>query len=136
MGTSPLSPKDIRAAAGAHHELGPEYSDAVVASFLEKVDQEIAARVDERMTASRPRARPVPAEDRRTLVKGFVIGVASTGVAVLLVDGTRPGHHALILLAVLVMLFGAGVHWASQHLVVRRAAPRRGPRAADGDRWV
>jgi hypothetical protein len=49
-----LSPEDIRAAAGAHHERGPEYSDAVVASFLAKVDQEIAARVDERL------ALPVP----------------------------------------------------------------------------
>ena len=61
MGTSPLSPQDIRAAAGAHHDLGPEYSDAVVASFIEKVDQEIAARVEERLAASRPRARPVEA---------------------------------------------------------------------------
>lgn len=36
MTTSPLSPDDIRAAAEVHNELGPEYSDAVVASFLEK----------------------------------------------------------------------------------------------------
>jgi len=49
MGTSPLSPEEIRAAAGAHHQLGPEYSDAVVASFLEKVEQEIDARVDARL---------------------------------------------------------------------------------------
>ena len=131
-----MSPEEIRAAAGAHLELGPEYSDAVVASFLQKVDQEIAARVDERLATSKPRARPAEREDRRTLLKGFVIGVASTGVAVLLVDGTRPGHHALILLAVLIVLCGAGVRWASQHLVVRRAASRRGPRTADGDRWI
>ena len=131
-----MSPENIRAAAGAHHELGPEYSDAVVASFLEKVDQEIAARVDERLAASKPRARPAEREDRRTLLKGVAIGVVSTGVAVLLVDGTRPGHHALILLAVLIVLCGAGIRWASQHWVVRKAAPRRGPRAAGGDRWI
>src|SRR5260370_8925875 len=53
MSTSPLSPEDIPAAAEVHRELGPEYSDAVVASFLEKVDREIAARVEARL-AGRP----------------------------------------------------------------------------------
>ena len=79
MGTSPLSPEEIRAAAGAHHQLGPEYSDAVVASFLEKVDQEIAARVEQRFAATTPRARPArpeAPENRRTLLKGFAMGVA------------------------------------------------------------
>jgi hypothetical protein len=136
MGTSPLSPQDIRAAAGAHHELGPEYSDAVVASFLEKVDHEIAARVDERLAASGPQPRPVKQADRRALLKGFALGVASSIAFVLLVIGARPGHHALILLPILAVLCGAGVRWASQHWTVRRAPPRRGPRAADGDQWI
>src|ERR1035441_7092443 len=57
MSTSPLSPEEIRAAAEAHRELGPEYSDAVVASFIEKVDKEIAARVDARL-AGPPRTTP------------------------------------------------------------------------------
>jgi hypothetical protein len=131
MGTSPLSPEDIRAAAGAHHELGPEYSDAVVASFLEKVDQEIAARVDERLAASRPRARPVGPEHRRTLLlKGFAIGVASSGATVLLIAGTTPGHHALLLLFVLAVACGAGALWIKRHWANRRAALRQGPRAA------
>ena len=133
MGTSPLSPEDIRAAAGAHHELGPEYSDAVVASFLEKVDQEIAARVDERLAASTPRARPVEPGNRRALVKGFAMGVASSVAVVLLVAGARPGHHALWLLLVLAVVCGAGARWASRHWAVRRAVLRQGPRAAGGD---
>jgi hypothetical protein len=133
MGTSPLSPEDIRAAAGAHHELGPEYSDAVVASFLERVDQEIAARVAERLAASRPRARPVrPAEpeNRRTLLKGFAIGVASSGATILLVAGAQAGHHALLLLPVLAVVGGAGARWAGRHWTNRRAALRQGPGAA------
>jgi hypothetical protein len=133
MGTSPLSPEDIRAAAGAHHELGPEYSDAVVASFLEKVDQEIAARVEERLAASRPRAwpvRPAEPENRRTLLKGFAIGVASSGATVLLIAGTAPGHHALLLLFVLAVACGAGALWIKRHWANRRAALRQGPRAA------
>jgi hypothetical protein len=133
MGTSPLSPEDIRAAAGAHHELGPEYSDAVVASFLAKVDQEIAARVDERLAASRPRTRPVEPENRRTLLKGIAIGVASSAAAVFLMVGARPGHHALVLLLVLaVVACGAGSLWANRHRASRRATLRQGPRAAAG----
>jgi hypothetical protein len=38
MNTSPLSPDDIRAAAETHAELGPDYRDAVVESFLAKID--------------------------------------------------------------------------------------------------
>jgi hypothetical protein len=138
MGTSPLSPDDIRAAAGAHHELGPEYGDAVVASFLEKVDQEIAARVDERLAARRPATRPVEPENRRTLLKGFAMGVASSGAAVLLVAGTRPGHKALLWLLVLAVVCCAGARWASRQWAARRAALRQEPRAAvggDNRRW-
>jgi hypothetical protein len=134
MGTSPLSPDDIRAAAGAHHELGPEYSDAVVASFLQKVDQEITARVDERLAAGTPGTRPVKPENRRTLLKGFTLGVATSVAVVLLVAGARPGQHALYALLVLMVAGGAGARWASRHVTIRRAAPRQGPRAAaDGD---
>jgi hypothetical protein len=133
MGTSPLSPEEIRAAAGAHHELGPEYSDAVVASFLEKVDQEIAARVDERLAASMPRTRPVKPvepENRRTLLKGFAIGVASSGASILLIAGARPGHRALLLLFVLAVVCGASAFWAGRRRASRRAAPQQRPRAA------
>ena len=133
-----MSPKDIRAAAGAHHELGPEYSDAVVASFLEKVDQQIAARIDERLAASTPHSSPAEREKRRTLVKGFALGVFSSAAVVLLVLGMRPGHHALLALLAVAVVLGAGVRWASQHWTIRRTAPRQGPHAAGGDasRWT
>ena len=130
MGTSPLSPEEIRAAAGAHHELGPEYSDAVVASFLEKVDQEIAARVEQRLAASTPRARSVEPENPRTLLKGFAIGVASSGCTILLIAGARPGHHALLLLLVLAVVCAAGALWAGRHRASGRAALRQGLRGA------
>src|SRR5690348_2114006 len=103
---------EIRAAAGAHHELGPEYSDAVVASFLERVDQEIAARVDERLAARAPRARPVEPGHRRAVMKGFAAGVASSVAVVLLVAGTTPEHHKLLLLLALAVICGAGAYWA------------------------
>jgi hypothetical protein len=57
MSTSSLSSQEIRAAAEAHRELGPEYHDAVVESFLAKVEKEIEARVDARLAASPPARR-------------------------------------------------------------------------------
>ncbi len=134
MSTSPLSPEDIRAAAGAHHELGPEYSDAVVASFLAKVDQEIAARVEQRLAASTPRTRPVrpvEPENRRTLLKGFAIGVASSGAfSLLIAAAASTSHRVFLLLFVLAVVCGAGALWAHRHRASRRAALRQGPRAA------
>jgi hypothetical protein len=135
MGTSPLSPDEIRAAAGAHHQLGPEYSDAVVASFLEKVDQEIAARVEDRLAATPPRARPArpveprEPESRRTLLKGFALGVAASVATVVLIVGTKPGSHALLLLFPLLLAFGAGALWTSRR-ASRRAALRQSPQGA------
>jgi hypothetical protein len=54
MGTPPLSAQDFRAAAEVHRELSPEYSDAVVESFMAKIE----ARLGERLTAlDQPRKR-------------------------------------------------------------------------------
>jgi hypothetical protein len=83
MTDSPLSPQEIRAAAEVHQELGPEYSDAVVASFLEKVDREIAARVEARL-AGMPRPEPAKTDSRRTLLTGIAIGGAIGGIPLLL----------------------------------------------------
>ena len=134
MGTSPLSPEDIRAAAGAHHELGPEYSDAVVASFLEKVDQEIAARVNARLGTSTPPEPPAEPESRRALLlKGFAYGVASSVAIVLLVAGAKPGNHALWSALLLLVACAAGARWASRRWAIRRrASVRQGPPAAAG----
>lgn len=47
--TSWPQPEDVRAAAEAHRELAPAYQDAVIESFLDKISQEIEARVDARI---------------------------------------------------------------------------------------
>jgi hypothetical protein len=50
----PIVPKDeLRATLEAQRELGPEYSDAVLESFLEHVDR----RIDERIRAAAPAKR-------------------------------------------------------------------------------
>lgn len=53
MGDPSLSPDEIRAAAEVHSELGPDYQDAVVESFLEKIDKEVGARIDAQLAATR-----------------------------------------------------------------------------------
>jgi hypothetical protein len=118
--SSQLSPGEIRAAAEVHRELGPEYSDAVVESFLERVDREIDARVDARLAAARVDARlgPAPREreqaavqlaqpsGRRTLLTGVAIGIFVTGVPSLLVaqsaGGVIPGDEMSVLMVLAV----------------------------------
>ncbi len=93
MSTSPVSPQDIRAAAEIHHELGPEYSDAVVAAFLDKVDKEVAARVEARLAETR-RGRLAKWGRRRTLVAGVAMGACAgaliTGISMAHFDHSAP----------------------------------------------
>jgi hypothetical protein len=121
--SSELSPGEIRAAAEAHRELGPEYSDAVVESFLERVDKrvaervdrEIAARVDARLGVA-PRdegTRPAQPNGRLTLLTGVAIGVFVTGVPSVMVAASGGGVLAkdetqvLIVIAVLLAVVAA-----------------------------
>ena len=52
MSDSGLSPDEVRAVAEVHSELGPEYQDAVVESFLEKIDKQVGDRIDARIAAT------------------------------------------------------------------------------------
>jgi hypothetical protein len=109
MSTSPLSPQEIRAAAEAHKELGPEYSDAVIESFLERVDREITARVDARLgPVSREQpVQPAQSNSRRALLTGVAIGIFVTGVPSMMVAASASGviatdeRQALLIIAVL-----------------------------------
>jgi hypothetical protein len=109
MSTSPLSPQEIRAAAEAHKELGPEYSDAVIESFLERVDREITARVDARLgPVSREQpVQPAQSNGRRTLLTGVTIGIFVTGVPSMMVAASAAGviandeRQVLLVIAIL-----------------------------------
>jgi hypothetical protein len=95
MSTSPLSPRDIRAAAEVHHELGPEYSDAVVANFVDQLEDVINERVNARLAALPPQPVVAPARRRRGPVIAVVAGACG---AMLLVGaaglGITVGKHA------------------------------------------
>lgn len=130
MSTSPLSPQEIRAAAGAHGELGPEYSDAVIESFLERVDREITARVDARLGLA-PRQQPVqPAQpnSRRTLLTGVAIGIFVTGLPSAMVAASGGGVLARDEAQV---LFIVGILWAIAAGIAAFAYPIRHYRRRD-----
>jgi hypothetical protein len=85
MGDSRLSPGEIRAAAEVHNELGPDYRDAVVESFLEKIDKEVLARIDAQLASTRQaRTRtPDPAhlDRKRSQLGAMAAGSALTALA-------------------------------------------------------
>ena len=122
MSTSPLSPQEIRAAAAVHKELGPEYSDAVVESFLDRVDQEITARHDARLGPV-PReqpAQPAQSNSRRTLLTGVAIGIFITGVPSAMVAASAGG---VISKDETQVLFIVGILWAIAVAIAAFAYP-------------
>ena len=121
---------EIRAAAAAHEELGPEYSDAVVASFLNRVEEEITARVEARMAeAPRPEARrpeaPADQDSRRALWRGIAIGIVIGGIAVSAIGG-NPGEHAHRLVLILMVCAVAFAVAATIRQVRPRVSPGQG----------
>jgi hypothetical protein len=90
--TAPISAEDILAAAEVHQELGPEYSDAVVASFIDKVDRAVDARVDARLAdltrseSAKPAKRTRPhltrrvARDVLAASAGALVAVGAVGL--------------------------------------------------------
>ncbi len=86
MTTPRMSSEEIRAAAEVHRELGPEYGDAVVESFMRKIDDEIRARVEAHLASvPQPRARPAAPDPaviarRRSVLAGVAVGAVGAGV--------------------------------------------------------
>jgi hypothetical protein len=112
MGESPLSGADIRAAAEVHRELGPDYDDAVVQSFLARIDEHIEARVEQRLAKeTRVRRRqidPVRLGKYRTAFAGvvggsIVVGVPPTIFAWALLRNEGRGAGPLVLMWVVIL---------------------------------
>jgi hypothetical protein len=133
MSDSPLSPQEPRGRRCGVRRSGGEYSDAVVASFLERVDQEIAARADARLAGMGRPELPVGLDHRRNLLKGLGVGVAVSGIAVLVVGGDPGGRlpGLLWVLLALVVVCAVGADWAGRHRG-GRASVRTGPRVGWG----
>jgi hypothetical protein len=120
MGDSRLSPEEIRAAAEVHAELGPDYHDAVVRSFLDKLDGEVSARIDAQLGARPARkaaADPALLERRRAqlgaMVAGSVLTAVASGAAVewsVHYPGSSPVKALALVWAVLAVLY-LGYAW-------------------------
>ncbi|GAB2930274.1 hypothetical protein ACFMQL_02905 [Nonomuraea fastidiosa] len=88
---------ELKAAVSARRDLGPEYEDAVVESFLDKMGQEIDRRVDERLNQlppnSRTPARQGPSEGQRLAlaIVSVSLGTVSTVLFLLLGEGRMTG---------------------------------------------
>lgn len=83
MSESPLSAEDLRVAAAVHGELGAEYGDAVVESFLARVDQHIKARIEQQLPSKIARRRrqgdPAHLSRRRSMFAGVIAGSVVAG---------------------------------------------------------
>ncbi len=88
MSAAEPSRHDLEAAVAARRELGPQYEDAVLDSFLDRMDRSIADRVDARLTQrlDQPAAagRPAGGGPDGALVLGIVslgTGIPITAIA-------------------------------------------------------
>ena len=83
-----MSPEEIRAAAEVHRELGPAYQDAVLESFMDKVDREIDARVGARLASQRAAPSPVvsqrglPGSPMTLAITSLALGIPFSAIAV------------------------------------------------------
>lgn len=109
MTTADLTPEEIAAALAARRELGPEYEDAIAASMADRIEREIAARVDAARNPTkrerREREPRVSDHDRSTTWlagASLIAGIPITGI----VAGTSHGN-----------VFAIGVAWLGIALV-------------------
>ena len=104
MTAADLTPEEISAAIAARRELGPEYEDAIAASLADRVEREIAARVDAARNPAASRSAPASREreargnanDSRWIATASLIaGIPVTGI----VAGTSHGNVFAIAVA-------------------------------------
>jgi hypothetical protein len=99
MTAADLTPTEIAAALAARRELGPEYEDAIAASLAERVEREIARRVDGVPAAPAPparvRAAPSGNDGRWIATASLIAGIPVTGI----VAGTSHGNVFAIAVA-------------------------------------
>jgi hypothetical protein len=120
MTDSPLSARELRAAAEADGELGPEYRDAIIESFVDRVGREIDARVDARLAqaagqplaAQRMAAPPAPRAPKPVSALVLALGSIALGIpitALVVAAGSHPvGFWGLVVVWAAI----ASINWA------------------------
>jgi hypothetical protein len=96
--------EDLSAAIGARRELGKDYEDAVVDSFVARLDQRIAERVDEQVAERIGGKRPArtsagaPAAGSRDN-SSFIVGLTSlfAGIPITAISSEEAGVFGLLI---------------------------------------
>jgi hypothetical protein len=88
---------DLQAAVAARRELGRDYEDAVLDSFLDRIDRSIAARVDARVAERVPKVQST-GENRGGADPGLVLGVTSivAGIPITAISGGTTGIEGIL----------------------------------------
>jgi len=85
MATSDIPRDEAEAALAARRELGPDFEDAVVESFTDKLDETIERRVAaevERRIGSPEQQRRQSKDSAEETNKAFVLALASLGLSI------------------------------------------------------
>jgi hypothetical protein len=107
---------ELRAAVGARRDLGPDFEDAIVESFLEKMGQEVDRRVDERLATLGPKGKgknvarqPGPSEGQRLALAIVSLALGTVLTLAVIFGGKEMWVIAPIWFAVIVIngIFGS-----------------------------
>ncbi|GIH64671.1 hypothetical protein Msi02_54880 [Microbispora siamensis] len=90
--------EDLRAVMAARRDLGPDYEDALVDSFLDKLDVEIAARVRNEVAAQLHHQPPGNQPKQKDGAVGLALGSLGIGIPLTAI-AAGAGHFPGLLLA-------------------------------------
>ncbi len=104
-----LSPEDVRAAAEIHREISPDYQDAVIDSFIERVGREIDTRVDNRLAAAQREQRARRSNPLALAITSIALGIPLSGITLGLSTGTQLTGLAIVWIAIAVINVAYGL---------------------------
>ena len=102
----PLSAGELRAAAESHHELAPEYRDAVVNSFVERIGKEIDARVDARLAQAS--IRPALTSKQLNVLPVMALGSIALGIPISGIAAGTAGFWGLLVVWIAIAAINIG----------------------------
>ncbi|MEU6431394.1 hypothetical protein ABZ860_36325 [Microbispora sp. NPDC046973] len=94
---APSTREDLRAVMAARRDLGPEYEDALVDSFLDKLDVEIAARIRNEVAAQLRHQPPGPPGKQKDSAVGVAMGSLALGIPLTGIAVANAGGPGLLL---------------------------------------
>jgi len=88
---------ELKAAVSARRDLGPEFEDAVVESFLDKMGKEVDRRVDERLAQAAPKsaAHQGPSDAQRLALAILSLSLGTIATLALVLGGEGNGGYVL-----------------------------------------